>query len=119
MRGRHTTRRCSTAWYSALFCDTLLFNVTRRFDLYHLRDGNRLVPPPLGALLENALLLFFFTGPTLGASSKTGVATGASASASDWDDACVGLGVGGSAKTGVEAETAVWSSRLLFPAAFR
>jgi hypothetical protein len=91
-----------------LFCDTVLFKVTRRFELYDLLEGNRLVPPPLGALLENALLLFFFTGPPLGVSFNTGAVTGASESASDWDDACVGRGVGGSAETaaGVEPETA-------------
>ena len=78
-------------------------------DLHYLLDGNRLVPPPLGALLENALLLFFFTGPPLGVSFSAGAETGASTSASDWDDACVGLGVGGSAETetGAETETAL------------
>ena len=107
MRGRHTIRQCSKAQHSVLFCNTVLCNVTRQFDLFYLRDGNRLVPPPLGALLENALLLFFFTGPPLGVSFNTGAATGASASRSDWDDACVGLGVGGSAETAAETETAV------------
>ena len=71
--------------------------------------------------MENALLLFFFTGPPLGASSSTGAATGTSASASDWVTVRVGVGVGvgGSAETAAETERAVCSSRLLFPAASR
>jgi hypothetical protein len=98
--------QCSTVQCIVVLRDTVLCNVTLRLDLYYLLEGNRLVPPPLGALLENALLLFFFTGPPLGASFNTGAVTGASASASDWDDACVGFGVGGSAETGAETETA-------------
>ena len=80
------------------------------FELFYLRDGNKLVPPPLGALLENALLLFFFT---IGALSTTGATSpSASACACDDDDG----DVGGNVDT--VAETAACSSSFLFPGAF-
>ena len=80
-------------------------------ELYYLRDGNKLVPPPLGALLENALLLFFFT---TGALSTTGATTSPSASvcACDDDDG----DVGGNVDT--VAEAAACSSIFLFPGSF-
>ena len=78
-------------------------------ELYYLRDGNKLVPPPLGALLENALLLFFFT---TGALSTTGASPSATACVCDDDDG----DVGGNVDT--EADTAACSSSFLFPGAF-
>ena len=80
------------------------------FELYYLRDGNKLVPPPLGALLENALLLLFFT---IGALSTTGVTLVPSTSACACDD---DGDIGGNVDT--VAKTAACSSIFLFPGAF-